>query len=184
MPRIAAEEVAKIREEADIVEIISDYIPLTQRGKNFFGVCPFHQDHSPSMSVSREKQMFKCFSCGAAGNVFKFVSDYENISFVEAIERVAAKIGMSIHISNTYKPKEKYAREIVETAINGRHIAFDKTNNRVVPCNSILCADCLFHREESCLLATEAWANAEYKEPRQFTVRERLLLICSLKFNI
>ena len=111
MPRIAAEEVAKIREEADIVEIISDYIPLTQRGKNFFGVCPFHQDHSPSMSVSREKQMFKCFSCGAAGNVFKFVSDYENISFVEAIERVAAKIGMSIHISNTYKPKEKYARE-------------------------------------------------------------------------
>ena len=95
MPRIAAEEVAKIREEADIVEIISDYIPLTQRGKNFFGVCPFHQDHSPSMSVSREKQMFKCFSCGAAGNVFKFVSDYENISFVEAIERVAAKIGMS-----------------------------------------------------------------------------------------
>ena len=74
------------------------------------------------------------------------------------------------------KNKEKYAREIVETAINGRHIAFDKTNNRVVPCNSILCAECLFHREESCLLATEAWANAEYKEPRQFTVREKAFI--------
>ena len=53
MSLIAPEEVAKIREQADIVEIISDYIPLTQKGKNFFGVCPFHQDHSPSMSVSR-----------------------------------------------------------------------------------------------------------------------------------
>ena len=111
MPKIAAEEVARIREEADIVEIISDYIPLTQRGKNFFGVCPFHQDHSPSMSVSREKQMFKCFSCGAAGNVFKFVSEYENISYMEAIEKVASKIGLSIKISDTYKPKEKFAHE-------------------------------------------------------------------------
>ena len=111
MPKIAAEEVAKIREEADIVEIISDYIPLTQRGKNFFGVCPFHQDHSPSMSVSREKQMFKCFSCGAAGNVFKFVSEYENISYLEAIEKVASKVGLSIKISDTYKPKEKFAHE-------------------------------------------------------------------------
>ena len=111
MPKIAAEEVARIREEADIVEIISDYIPLTQRGKNFFGVCPFHQDNSPSMSVSREKQMFKCFSCGAAGNVFKSVSEYENISYMEAIEKVASKIGLSIKISDTYKPKEKFAHE-------------------------------------------------------------------------
>ena len=111
MPKIAAEEVARIREEADIVEIIGDYIPLTQKGKNFFGICPFHQDHSPSMSVSREKQMFKCFSCGAAGNVFKFVSDYENISYVEAIEKVAAKVGISIKISDTYKPKEKFSKE-------------------------------------------------------------------------
>lgn len=111
MPLIAPEEVAKIREQADIVEIISDYIPLTQKGKNFFGVCPFHQDHSPSMSVSREKQMFKCFSCGAAGNVFKFVSDYENISFAEAIQKVAAKVGISIEVANTYKKVEKFAKE-------------------------------------------------------------------------
>ena len=111
MSLIAPEEVAKIREQADIVEIISDYIPLTQKGKNFFGVCPFHQDHSPSMSVSREKQMFKCFSCGAAGNVFKFVSDYENISFAEAIQKVAAKVGISIEVANTYKKVEKFAKE-------------------------------------------------------------------------
>ena len=119
MPKIAAEEVARIREEADIVEIISDYIPLTQRGKNFFGVCPFHQDHSPSMSVSREKQMFKCFSCGAAGNVFKFVSEYENVKFLEAVKIVADKCGIPFHGRITKeKPqanKEEY--EIMSLAL-------------------------------------------------------------------
>ena len=111
MAKISPEEIAHIRERADIVEIIGDYIPLTMRGKNYFGVCPFHQDHSPSMSVSREKQMYKCFSCGAAGNVFKFVSEYENISFIEAVAKVAAKIGVSLNISASYKPVSKFAKE-------------------------------------------------------------------------
>ncbi len=111
MAKISPEEIAHIREQADIVEIIGDYIPLTMRGKNYFGVCPFHQDHSPSMSVSREKQMYKCFSCGAAGNVFKFVSEYENISFIEAVAKVAAKIGISLNISASYKPVSKFAKE-------------------------------------------------------------------------
>lgn len=111
MAKISPEEIAHIREQADIVEIIGDYIPLTMRGKNYFGVCPFHQDHSPSMSVSREKQMYKCFSCGAAGNVFKFVSEYENINFIEAVAKVAAKIGISLNISANYKPVSKFAKE-------------------------------------------------------------------------
>ena len=68
-----------IRKSVDIVSVISHYIPLVSRGKNYFGVCPFHDDHSPSMSVSKEKQIFTCFSCGATGNVFTFVSDYEHI---------------------------------------------------------------------------------------------------------
>ena len=108
MSRIAPEIVDEIRNKADIVEIIKDYIPLNQKGKNFFGVCPFHQDHSPSMSVSREKQMFKCFSCGAAGNVFKFVSDFENISFVEAIQKVANKVGVVLELKDDHKAVSKY----------------------------------------------------------------------------
>ena len=111
MAKISPEEIAHIREQADIVEIIGDYIPLTMRGKNYFGVCPFHQDHSPSMSVSRDKQLYKCCSCGAAGNVFKFVSEYENISFIEAVAKVAAKIGISLNISASYKPVSKFAKE-------------------------------------------------------------------------
>ena len=111
MPRISENVINEIRAQVDIVDIIKEYIPLTPKGKNYFGVCPFHQDHSPSMSVSREKQMFKCFSCGAAGNVFKFVSDYENISFVEAVTKVASKVGISLAITSDYKPKEKFQKE-------------------------------------------------------------------------
>lgn len=111
MPRIDGDVVDKIRASTDIVEIVSEYTPLEQRGKNFFGVCPFHADHSPSMSVSREKQMFKCFSCGAAGNVFKFVSDIENISYYEAIAKVGQKLGITVEVSSKYEQKSKYEEE-------------------------------------------------------------------------
>ena len=111
MPRISENVINEIRAQADIVDIIKEYIPLTPKGKNYFGVCPFHQDHSPSMSVSKEKQMFKCFSCGAAGNVLKFVSDYENISFIEAVAKVASKVGIPLRITGDYKPKEKFQKE-------------------------------------------------------------------------
>lgn len=97
-------EIEAIRSNANIVDIISDYLPLTQKGKNFFGVCPFHNDHSPSMSVSSEKQIYKCFSCGAAGNVFSFVQDYENITFIESVKLVAEKIGYNIVIQEPKKP--------------------------------------------------------------------------------
>lgn len=112
MFHIPEEEIQSVRQSADIVEIVSSYIPLSQKGKNFFGVCPFHEDHSPSMSVSREKGIYKCFSCGATGNVFKFVSDYENISFVEAVKKVAEKIGKPLNgvyeIKKTTKHDEEY----------------------------------------------------------------------------
>ena len=93
----------EIRNKIDIVDLISEYVPLVQKGKNYFGVCPFHNDTNPSMSVSREKQIYKCFSCGASGNVFTFISDYENISFKEALYFLADKIGYKLKDS---KPKE------------------------------------------------------------------------------
>lgn len=107
MFHIDDEEINKIRNNADIVEIVSSYIPLEAKGKNYFGVCPFHEDHSPSMSVSKEKGIYKCFSCGATGNVFKFVSDYENISFPKAVQKIAELIGMPIKgIAETKKIKK------------------------------------------------------------------------------
>lgn len=103
-------EIDDIRKSADIVEIISSYVPLSMKGKNYFGICPFHQDHSPSMSVSKEKQLYKCFSCGASGNVFQFVKEYENVSFMEAVEIVANKIGLNF-TNNYHKTVDKYEEE-------------------------------------------------------------------------
>lgn len=102
----------EIRNKVDIVEIISNYIPLTQRGKNYFGVCPFHDDHSPSMSVSKEKQIFTCFSCGATGNVFTFVADYEHIGFYDAVRMLGNKVGYNLGNSKITKNKNDEAYNI------------------------------------------------------------------------
>jgi len=117
---IEDQEIENIRKNANIVQVISSYLPLTQRGKNYFGVCPFHEDHSPSMSVSEEKQIYKCFSCGAAGNVFTFVSDYENVNFIEAVKIVADKCGLVFKgkIANKNKSKSnKIEYEIMDLSL-------------------------------------------------------------------
>ena len=96
MALVSNEEINSIRAKADIISIIGSYIPLTQRGKNYFCVCPFHDAHAPSMSLSSEKQIYKCFSCGATGNVFTFVSEFENVPFIEAVSIVANKCGIEL----------------------------------------------------------------------------------------
>jgi DNA primase len=98
----------EIRNNIDIVDVISGYLPLSSKGKNYFGVCPFHDDKNPSMSVSRERQIYTCFSCGASGNVFKFISDYENISFLDAVKKCADMAGISIDIGQAKKIPNKY----------------------------------------------------------------------------
>ena len=95
-----------IRKSVDIVDVISRYVSLVSRGKNFFGVCPFHDDHSPSMCVSKEKQIYTCFSCGASGNVFKFIQDFENISFLEAVKVVGDIAGISVGNISVNKSRE------------------------------------------------------------------------------
>lgn len=107
MAKLTTEQINDIRSSVDIVDVVSKYISLTQRGKNYFGVCPFHDDHSPSMSVSKEKQIYTCFSCGATGNVFKFVMDYENISFMESVKKIAEIGGISINI-DTHQTNNKF----------------------------------------------------------------------------
>ncbi len=118
MPYISTETINEIRNKTDIVEVISRYVPLTKRGNNYFGICPFHDDHNPSMSVSPDKQMFKCFVCEKGGNVFNFVSSYEHISFNEAVAILGNKLGYNINTNFAFeannKNKEEY--EIYEIA--------------------------------------------------------------------
>lgn len=86
----------EIRRKTDIVDIIGERIPLVARGKNFFGVCPFHDDSNPSMCVSREKQIYTCFSCHATGNVFTFLMNYEHIDFKETLRYLGEKVGVNV----------------------------------------------------------------------------------------
>lgn len=111
MQLISEDKINDIRNSADIVSIVSDYIPLKMQGKNYFGVCPFHDDHSPSMSVSKERQLFKCFVCNKGGNVFTFVKEYENISYIEAVKKVADKVGIPLDFVPTTKQDSKFKLE-------------------------------------------------------------------------
>ena len=94
MTRYSDELIDEIRNNNDIVEIVSQYVALKRSGRNYFGLCPFHNEKSPSFSVSQEKQIFHCFGCGIGGDVFRFIQKMENIDFREAIQMLAEKAGI------------------------------------------------------------------------------------------
>ena len=99
---------SEIRSKCDIVDIIGERIPLVARGKNFFGVCPFHDDSNPSMCVSREKQIYTCFSCHATGNVFTFLMNYEHMDFRETLRYLGEKVGVDVSSVHVAKKNTKF----------------------------------------------------------------------------
>lgn len=96
--RISENKIEEIRSAANIVDVISEYIQLRKRGKNFIGLCPFHNEKTPSFTVSEDKQIFHCFGCHTGGNVFKFLMEYEKISFIESIQEMAHRYGINIDV--------------------------------------------------------------------------------------
>ncbi len=98
------ETIEEVRERNDIVDVISGYVKLQKKGSNYFGLCPFHNEKSPSFSVSPQKQMYYCFGCGAGGNVITFVMEYENYSFQEALKMLADRAGVKL-------PEAEYSKE-------------------------------------------------------------------------
>ena len=96
MSLIPPQFIEEVKNVASIVEIIGEYVPLRKRGKNYVGLCPFHQETAPSFTVSEEKQIFYCFGCGVGGNVFTFLMKYKQCSFYEAVEEVAQHYGISL----------------------------------------------------------------------------------------
>ena len=103
------EVVEEVREKNDIVDVISGYVKLQKKGANYFGLCPFHNEKSPSFSVSPGKQMYYCFGCGAGGNVITFLMEYENYTFPEALKFLADRAGVAL-------PKMEYQKEAREQA--------------------------------------------------------------------
>jgi len=98
----------EVRRKNDIVDIIGERIPLEKRGKNYFGVCPFHDDTNPSMSVSKEKQIYTCFSCHATGNVFTFLMNYEHKEFNQVLNDLASRVGITLNGFKVKKQSTKY----------------------------------------------------------------------------
>jgi DNA primase len=101
--------VEEVRTKNDIVDVISGYVKLQRKGSSYFGLCPFHSEKSPSFSVSRQKQMYYCFGCGAGGNVFTFIMEYEKFTFVEALKFLADRVGVKL-------PEVEYSKEAREKA--------------------------------------------------------------------
>jgi DNA primase len=97
--RIPPEKLDEIAQANDIIDIVSSYTRVKKSGKSFLALCPFHPDKNPSMNVSPEKQVYHCFSCGASGNVYKFVQDYEKVTFVEAAQILADRAGIELNYS-------------------------------------------------------------------------------------
>lgn len=98
----------EIRNKVDIVDVIGQRIPLVKKGKNYWGVCPFHDDTNPSMSVSRDKQIYKCFSCGAAGNIFTFLMNYDHLDFRDALAYLGDKVGVKVSNVKVNRKNTKY----------------------------------------------------------------------------
>lgn len=111
--RIPETKIEEIRNSISIVDIISEYVQLRKRGKNYIGLCPFHSEKTPSFTVTEEKQIFHCFGCHAGGNVFKFLMDYKKISFIEAVQEIAQQQGIEINYDDEGFNEKQSEQEVL-----------------------------------------------------------------------
>jgi DNA primase len=107
MARIPEETIARIRDTADILDVVSGYVQLKRRGRNYFGLCPFHQEKTPSFSVNQQKQIFHCFGCGRGGNAITFIMELEKVDFVDAVQRLGERYGIPVELTGTTDPRRK-----------------------------------------------------------------------------
>ncbi|MFL2983326.1 MAG: DNA primase [Candidatus Neomarinimicrobiota bacterium] len=120
MAKISQDIIDRIRDNSDILDVVSQYVDLKQRGPNYFGICPFHDEKTPSFSVAPSKQIFYCFGCNAGGNVFSFLMDYQQIPFPDAVKVLADKYNVTIELEKGEGNSELYSSiyELHEIALN------------------------------------------------------------------
>jgi len=109
MSQIPQDIIERVRDSADIVDVVSKYVDLKQRGPNYFGLCPFHNEKTPSFSVSPSKQIYYCFGCNAGGNVYSFLMDYQKISFPDAVQVLAEQYNIPIELNRSEGNSELYS---------------------------------------------------------------------------
>jgi len=110
--RIPESKIEEVRTSASVVDVVSEFVQLRKRGKNYIGLCPFHNEKTPSFTVSEEKQIFHCFGCHTGGNVFKFLMEFQKISFVEAVQHLADQLGITIDYEQTGYSEQQTEQEI------------------------------------------------------------------------
>ncbi|MBO7633510.1 MAG: DNA primase, partial [Lachnospiraceae bacterium] len=107
------ELIERVREANDIVDVVGTYVKLTRRGSNYVGLCPFHNEKTGSFSVNKNMQIYKCFGCGKAGNVFTFLMEYDNLNFIEAVKELADRAGIVLP-EQEMTEEEKERRDMKE----------------------------------------------------------------------
>ena len=114
MARITEQTIEKVRSNSDIVEVIQGYVRIKQRGRNFFGLCPFHNEKTPSFSINPDKQIFKCFGCGLGGGVINFIMEIEKLDFKESIIFLAEHSGVEIELDESYKGSNDLTQQLLK----------------------------------------------------------------------
>jgi len=110
--RIPESKIEEVRTSASVVDVVSEFVQLRKRGKNYIGLCPFHNEKTPSFTVSEEKQIFHCFGCHTGGNVFKFLMEFQKISFVESVQQLADQLGITIDYEQAGYSEQQTEQEI------------------------------------------------------------------------
>ncbi len=110
--RIPESKIEEVRTSASVVDVVSEFVQLRKRGKNYIGLCPFHNEKTPSFTVSEEKQIFHCFGCHTGGNIFKFLMEFQKISFVESVQQLAEQLGITIDYEQTGYSEQQTEQEI------------------------------------------------------------------------
>ena len=113
MVRYSDETLDEIRNRLDIVALVSEYVSLKKSGKSYKGLCPFHQEKTPSFLVDVERQIFHCFGCGEGGNIFTFIMKMERLNFPEAVRMLARKAGVALPVSEKRNIKDVQERELI-----------------------------------------------------------------------
>ena len=130
MSRISEETVREIRERSDIVEVISGYLQLRRSGTNYLGLCPFHQEKTPSFNVNAPRQIFHCFGCGVGGNVFTFVMRMEGLTFPEAVKRLGEKAGITVE-ETPVTPIDRQRRDQRERLVFATEAVMDEAVRQI-----------------------------------------------------
>jgi len=124
MARIPEETIERIRNTADIYDVVAQYVDLIKKGRNYFGLCPFHSEKTPSFSVAPDKQIYHCFGCGTGGNVFSFIVEHEKVTFVEAVQQLGEKYGIQVQYESG-----SASTEFFSSLYQAHHVAAELYHN-------------------------------------------------------